>query len=85
MGAVTDKAIIKGMKQEAALDLMKKLLYELSESFKQGKLPHDFPVPGVQFGVTDVQFSLCELDKYLRVKLGQGRPRSKFRASKDPL
>lgn len=28
---------------------------------------------------TDVQFQLCEFDKYQRVKLGQGRPRSKYR------
>ena len=27
----------------------------------------------------DIQFQLCEFDKYERVKLGQGRPRSKYR------
>jgi hypothetical protein len=27
---------------------------------------------------TDVQFQLCEFDKYERVRLGQGRPRSKY-------
>jgi len=30
---------------------------------------------------TDIQFGLCEFDKYERVRLGQGRPRSKYRAS----
>ena len=29
---------------------------------------------------TDIQFQLCEFDKYERVRLGQGRPRSKYRA-----
>lgn len=28
----------------------------------------------------DVQFQLCEFDKYERVRLGQGRPRSRYRA-----
>jgi len=27
---------------------------------------------------TDIQFQLCEFDKYERVRLGQGRPRSKY-------
>jgi hypothetical protein len=29
---------------------------------------------------TDIQFGLCEFDKYERVRLGQGKPRSKYRA-----
>ena len=29
---------------------------------------------------TDIQFALCEFDKYERVRLGQGKPRSKYRA-----
>lgn len=28
---------------------------------------------------TDIQFQLCEFDKYKRVSLGQGRPRSRYR------
>jgi len=28
---------------------------------------------------TDIQFQLCEFDKYERVRLGQGKPRSKYR------
>jgi len=28
---------------------------------------------------TDIQFQLCEFDKYERVRLGQGRPRSKYK------
>lgn len=31
---------------------------------------------------TDIQFQLCEFDKYERVRLGQGRPRSKFKPRK---
>jgi len=28
---------------------------------------------------TDIQFGLCEFDKYERVRLGQGTPRSRYR------
>ena len=28
---------------------------------------------------TDIQFQLCEFDKYLRVKLEEGRPRSRYK------
>jgi len=30
----------------------------------------------------DIQFQLCEFDKYERVRLGQGRPRSRYKAPK---
>lgn len=36
---------------------------------------HDF-----RLSPTDIQFGLCEFDKYERVRLGQGKPRSKYRA-----
>jgi hypothetical protein len=42
-----------------------------------GMIP-EFPRVGVEFGVTDVQFSLCEVDKYLRVRNGEGKPRSGY-------
>jgi hypothetical protein len=71
--------INKGMTQEAALARMKYLLAQLAAE----EWPAGFPEPGRDFGVTDVQFSLCELDKYLRVHNGEGRPRSKFRPTAD--
>lgn len=30
---------------------------------------------------TDIQFQLCEFDKYERVRLGQGRPRSRYKVT----
>lgn len=33
---------------------------------------------GVSFCLQDVQNCLCELDKYMRVKLGQGKPRASY-------
>lgn len=32
----------------------------------------------VELELTDIQFQLCEFDKYMRTKLGEGRPRSTY-------
>lgn len=34
---------------------------------------------GINLAPHDIQFALCEFDKYERVRLGQGTPRSKYR------
>lgn len=39
------------------------------------------PEQFADFELHDVQWSLCEHSKYLKVKLGQGRPRSRYHAS----
>ena len=38
-----------------------------------------WPTNWVKLELHDIQFQLCEFDKYERVRLGQGRPRSKYR------
>ena len=68
-----DRPLQQGMTQTKAIGEMQDLLWMLGEHFKEY-----MPRPGVNYGVTDVQFSLCELDKYLRVKNGEGRPRSGY-------
>tara|TARA_R110000787_G_scaffold156836_5_gene270793 strand:- start:1152 stop:2015 length:864 start_codon:yes stop_codon:yes gene_type:complete len=40
---------------------------------------HFWPATYVELELHDIQFQLCEFDKYERVRLGQGRPRSKYR------
>jgi len=70
------------LKQGDALREMKELTGELASAQAEGLLPETFPIIGVDFGVTDVQFNLCELDKYVRVVNGEGRPRSTFRPRK---
>lgn len=35
--------------------------------------------PMVELSLTDIQFQLCEFDKYMRAKLGEGRPKSVFK------
>ena len=52
-----------------ALPLMQRLLEEAPRN-----LPRWFP----RLEMRDIQHSLCEVDKYLRVKHGEGRPRSMF-------
>lgn len=60
--------------QRIALDQMKELMGHLAQDVRL----HGFMEIGVDYGVTDVQFSLCELDKYLRVQNNEGRPRSGY-------
>lgn len=55
------------------LDEMK-LLFSLREQY----WPKDY----VELCLHDIQFQLCEWDKYERVRLGQGRPRNKYRVAK---
>jgi hypothetical protein len=69
-----------GMSQDKALQEMQELLRLVDEN--KSALPNSFPTPGIEFGVTDIQFNLCEVDKYLRVELGEGRPRSKFKPTR---
>lgn len=57
------------MKEEGALYYMREI-FALRESF----WPNDW----VKLELHDIQFQLCEFDKYERVRLGQGRPRSKY-------
>lgn len=51
-----------------------KVIMSLYES-QEGRWPSDWG----RLSPHDIQFQLCEFDKYERVRLGQGRPRSKYR------
>jgi hypothetical protein len=39
----------------------------------------NWPKKWPELSVTDIQFNLCEWDKYCRVRDGEGRPRSKYK------
>jgi hypothetical protein len=41
-----------------------------------------WPRTWVELELHDIQFQLCEYDKYERVRLGEGRPRSRYRPPK---
>lgn len=70
-----DRPLQRGMTQDKALGEMQGLLGMVAQ---EPALEQDFPRIGVEFGVTDVQFCLCELDKYVRVRNNEGRPRSGY-------
>ena len=58
-------------KEIQALDIILQLLSKQVEFWKWHKEKPLAP--------TDIQFQLCEFDKYERVRLGEGRPRAKYR------
>lgn len=63
------RPVDKPLKDAQALEEM--------QAIRRGVLSHwpeDFP----QLTLHDIQFALCEWDKYNRVALGEGRPRSKY-------
>ena len=64
----------KGMRQEQANKEMQALLAVKSQYL-------DHHTPEDQVDMRCIEHSLCEWDKYQRVLLGQGKPRSVYRAS----
>ena len=69
LNRVYDRELKTPVKQEPALAEMRNLLLYL-----QKKWPKDWPV----LELREVEHSLCEADKYERVRLGEGRPRALF-------
>ena len=59
------------LKTQEGLDIMRRLFNAQDEYWP------DYG-PG-ELELHDIQFQLCEFDKHERVKLGQGRPRSKYK------
>lgn len=58
---------------------MRELLVELNQMARNHASlfpPSDYW--GVPFEMRDVEHNLCELDKYLRLKRGEGKPRSRY-------
>lgn len=49
------------------------------ELFLRSKRANNWPVMFVKLELSDIAFQLCEFDKYERVRLGQGKPRSLYR------
>jgi hypothetical protein len=76
LNRLLNRDLKKNMSQEEALHHMRFLLPLVKEEML--KYPEMHPTMSI-FGVTDIQFSLCELDKYLRVMYDEGRPRSLYK------
>lgn len=75
LNRISGRPVDAPLTQKKGLDEMQAIMGWL---VKTGMAYH-MPKIGVDFGVTDVQFSLCEFDKYNRVKNGEGRPRSMYK------
>lgn len=60
----------------SSLDAESRFLREVRALFAMRNqfLPADF----VELQLHDIQFNLCELDKYLRTKTGQGKPKRRY-------
>ena len=67
---VLDKPAKASLKPERGLNIMKSLF--------EARNIH-WPDNYVELELHDIQFQLCEFDKYERVKHNEGRPRSKYR------
>ena len=65
------------IKQQEALEIILLLVRAQDEESPYSGLHWPFAWP--RLSPTDIQFQLCEFDKYERVRLGQGRPRSRYR------
>jgi hypothetical protein len=56
----------------------------LKRSRGRGALGKDVLACEWPFEMREIEHSLCEFDKYMRVKMGEGRPRSRFRPTPGP-
>lgn len=72
LNRLLDRPLKAPMKQEEANGYMMRLL-GMAES---RNWPSWFPSD--RFEMRDIEHSLCEMDKWLRVKRGEGRPRAKY-------
>lgn len=69
LNRLAGRPVKAGIKREQALEEMRLLLRE-SLTSTGGHVP--------PLEMRDIEHSLCETDKYLRVKNGEGRPRAKY-------
>lgn len=60
-------------KQRPEADLLREMLHLFGLARGHDQLGH------INFELHDIQFQLCEFDKYERTRLGEGRPKSRYR------
>ena len=85
LNRIWDRPLTKSMTQYVANEGMQELLQMVTKDYPcNGYLVGDH-VPADQIDMRTIEHSLCEWDKYERVRLGQGKPRSKFTQSSEPL
>jgi len=74
LNRIHDRVLTKSMNQTQANTEMQELLAQ-APNYIQSHVPLD------AVDMRTIEHSLCEWDKYERVRLGQGKPRSKYRAN----
>lgn len=75
---VLGRPLLAPMKEEEGLAVILELLEKIQPLWVD-----TFVAKAQPLTAHDIQFCLCELDKYERTRLGEGRPRSKYRAPKE--
>lgn len=75
---------MRGLNRMAGRDLTKRLpkkqyIDEMWALLEMGEDRELWPISWPELEMRDIEHSLCELDKYLRVKTGEGQPRQRFR------
>lgn len=67
----------RSLSDEDMLEEMRDVLWRANHGNQRGKPP--WPVDWPAWEMREVEHTLCEFDKYERVRLGEGRPRGVFR------
>lgn len=73
LNRIFGREVTKHMRSEICIEEMEYLLEE-SVAHLHGQVPN--------LEMRDIEHTLCEFDKYERVRLNEGRPRSKYRRAK---
>lgn len=66
------------VKQGRRLENEKQLLEVMQQLLRLSRLEGYWPLEWQQWEMREVEHTLCEFDKYERVRLGQGTPRSRY-------
>ena len=74
-----DGRLVSPLSEAKGLEVAK----DLYDAYRQTAIPGIpkpdlWPEDWVKLDLADIQFQLCEFDKYMRAKLGQGKPKSLF-------
>ena len=81
---MANQTVTKAMSQKIANKLMQMLLKEVQQLNSEAP-PSFFKIDPKALDMRTIEHSLCEFDKYMRVKKSEGTPRSKFNGKMDDL
>lgn len=76
---VRDGEMYRGLDEYSALQVCREI-YATRDDPQSQFWSHE-----IELDLTDIQFQLCEFDKYMRAKTGAGKPKRKFRPTIDEI